>query len=422
MIDRLKKILKRNDWEIKNIQHETISEGAMKDYVSNINSQNETIEKYLSENEKIDKKLARLHQEKNSQNKELIDCDIKDLEEEKEDAEDILYRTRQGKIKNIISACFNQVDKRIHNGVFDHQNKVSNFLWNNYEKRVHERYESLAGYITKNGLIMSALFLIILIGYNFLPGLNLLTKLIEIGNACFITNTIVKTISTIYNKWKFGGFNKLTRFKKLLRGNYIENIKATRYDYTRARELTDENIPINDKKYFEERVSAYSDSDEIDEILEIEKEKITDMDDVKRPNMRDYGNLGICLNTESDTMAYSKAISAIRRSNDNDKRMEAYAKLANTFGKNKKKKNKNTDISKLTDFSKTLKLVSEYGRKTRSSNATKEDAANYIALLYHLGKDFDSDYDITDFLSDEYDRFQEDLQKYEEQKVLKKVR
>ena len=433
MIERLKKLFEKNKKEIVYVETKEISDGAKKDYQKIFKKNNDLIDEYITENEIIDQNIAKYRQERNENNAEIIDCDIDSFMEEKKDTIKILDRAKQGKIKNIISTIFGQVDKRMHNAVYDNNSKISKSLWKNYKERVKNRYSDLSGYAIKNGIITAILTVINIVGFKVLPNLSGLFNAISAGTACFAGNTIVKIFSTIYNKNKFGGF-KLSKHKTLFEGKYLENIKTSIFDYQKAKELTSDtpiednlsiSIPKNSSmdEYIEEESKRLIEDLELENTNEedLVNDELSELD-VKKPDIRNYGNLGICIDSSDDAMKYSKAISTIRRSNDNDARIEAYVKLANTFGKSKKKKSKNTNISKLNDYARTLKLVSEYGRKVRSPEATKEDTANYIALLYRLGKDFDNDYDIADFLADEYDRYQEDLQKSEEEaKILKKV-
>ena len=142
---------------------------------------------------------------------------------------------------------------------------------------------------------------------------------------------------------------------------------------------------------------------------------------IVKPNMNNYGNLGMVVSIPTDNIKYIDAYSSIRKSDDNDIRVASYAKLASTYGKNPKKKSNEKDINELNSYARMLKLLSIYGRKIDEGTLTEEEnAAMYFELLYRLGKDFDDDYDITDFLSDEYDRYIKDQEEYE-QKVYKKV-
>ena len=303
-------------------------------------------------------------------------------------------KINQGKVKNIISACFNQVDKRIWKKLFDNETVAADKRWKFFENRVWYRYQNLPHFIVERGAAIVIIGVVSFSLAKFLP-----IWLLALLNAPLVINTIGDIISTKYNNKHFNGPH-LVQHKDLYNGSYLDNIKNAIYEYRKSDEIQKQFANITD----------------VNEVID----NLRIQDEENKPKMSDYGNLGMCTKIESDDMNYLKAYSAIRKSNDNEKRMEAYAKLSTTYGKNPSKNKKTNKKQKLSEYSKMLKNLSMLGRKINSGNSSKEDNTMYINLLYRLGKDFDDDYDITDFLSDEYDRYQEDLQQYEKGKVLRK--
>ncbi len=430
--ERLKNLFKRNKKEINEIDNnEKLSIDVKEDRKKILSKQNEVINKYndvyTTNNEKIEKNLEEIH-DASDNNKILLNNEIIELQKEMKEQELNVKREMQGKKKNIISAYFGQIDKRINNYLFK-KSKLGTFLWNNYSNLVNNRYNDLNKYLTINiGVIL------------ILVGLGVFTSLpsfLTIGLGSLVGGvTTVNTISTLYNKEKFGG-PLLKRFKTIFKGNRKEVIETSKYAYEKARILTDDGIEIEnideirefiempkEEETFEEEIAKDKEEVEVntrkqdnednlepyhleenDEDMNVQKDNEVPQKDFLKENI----SLGIQLS--DNDLSYLQAYSKIRKSNDNNDRIDAYSKLATTYGKNTKKK-KDTDIEKLNYYSRRLKALSEYGRKIHEGTASKEEQELYLALLYNLGKDFNED-DVMDYLSDVYEA--------EKQKSLRKV-
>ena len=143
---------------------------------------------------------------------------------------------------------------------------------------------------------------------------------------------------------------------------------------------------------------------------------------INKPNINDYGNIGMYGKNDTDSVTFAHAISDIRNPKVSaDKKEEAYAKLAVMFGKNKRNTDVKGEIAKaLNDFNRTEKRLAELGRQiderkrlvknNKDNNMLKQYTNEYIRLLYHLGKNDE----IEDFIADEAYRYAEDKRNFEE--------
>lgn len=413
MFNKIKNIFKKD-------KKNNLSEEAKRDYEEIVLKNKNIKDDYQKLCVDTEKEIERL--KKSNENPLLVENKILQEEEKQRHAFLEIQREKFERKKDILSTKLFQIDKIIYNKVFEKETPVRNKIWGLYKKMVENRYKDVSWYLTKN----------IAIGLLLIAACILTTKYLTILNIPMITlsslfgvNTIIKSVSTYYNNKNFGGPKLLKRFKNLFHGKRKENINNAKYAYESSKRL--DIMP----RAIKNTVSSLSDlesneeekEDELEEIKEelknISENNIEEMktfEEMDTIDITDYEEkrIGMCFPNEKDTLDYITAYSFIRKNEDNDNRIEAYAKLASTYGKNPKKKKKETDITKLNNYSRMLKALSAYGKKIHDGTSTKEENATYIALLYRLGKDFDDD-DVIDYLSDEYDAY------IEQQKVMKKA-
>ena len=420
MIEKLKNLFKR-----KNNDKKDLSKEALSDQQKIIDKQNEAVNKfskvYLENTELINSKKEEMRT-CDEASKILCEKDINDLQKQIDEQKLNIERQKQGKKKDIISSYFMQLDKRIHNKLFNRK-RFGNFLWKNYKKCVNARYNDLGMYIARNTGIA--------VGVGVIGSLVNLPLFLTVGACSLIGGiTAVKGISTNYNNKHFGG-PLLKRFKTVFTGKYKENIATSKFAYEKANELSCDSIISSLNRPVvgeidEEEVEQEEQREEQQELTPRLEEKEREVEKFRRDfrellqenaeeyqEDREYKGLGIVIG--SNDMDYITAYSTIRKSTDEKERIDAYYKLANTYGKNNKTK-KETEIKKLNYYSRRLKALSEYGKKVNSGNATMEETEAYLALLYNLGKDFDED-DVIDYLSGVYEQLAEE----EREKVLRKA-
>lgn len=446
MKEKLKNLFKKKN-------KENVSEEVQRERQSLIDKQEEVIKNYQDVYQKNTKEIQSI------EDKDAIDSIInngkkEELQEEITNAKMEVVRLKQGSIKDIISTYFGQIDKKIYNILFKEIKeddgkkhpirKVINSIHDKYSDMRDKRYKDLSSYITKNSLISIIVLLISVVGNYFIPGLGNFIKMIHYGNGLFMLNTIIKGISTKYNNKFFNG-PLMNRMKNLFHGKYKENVETAKMVYEHIKDIDTEEL-VSKLEEFKDDFDDYEDEDTKGEELEhnekdvkeenVEHEEEKPLLDGKRDlgpiadfykepervtpknveslkprkyrlvnQMRNFGNIGMVMPEEGENLAYIDAYSAIRKSDDNDYRIEAYAKLATTFGRNINKKTDDSNLDKLNSYARMLKELSIYGRKIHSGTATKEDNAMYMNLLYRLGKDFDDEWDITDYLSDQYDEY-----------------
>lgn len=252
-----------------------------------------------------------------------------------------------------------------------------------------------------------------------------------IFTAPIIANAIAESLAVRYNKKHFGGL-KLSRKAELYKGNYLENIRNAIYAYKKSSDLarcTDKHKkkrkrmlkddPFSDleemeilrndeefEKHMLDTPSTHEEQDVIEPVVEdidinFPLEVIRDEYFVNK-KVNEARSLGMVCTKDSDTMNYITAYSFIRLNQDDNYRMEAYAKLASSFGNNTKVKEQSENSKKISNYKKILQTLSVYGKKMKDGKATKVENEFFMSLLYYLGKDFDEE-DVMDYLSDLYD-------------------
>ena len=255
-----------------------------------------------------------------------------------------------------------KIVKRFNNKVFTN-NKVGNWAYNLYKKINNNRYNNLEKYLNKKIALVSGISGLILIS-SIVPLLSFLSLPLLIGNIAIGGYSIAIGLITYYKKEK----NKLKSVDK-------------------------------------EPVLENKDNNDIKTDIEEESERILPKKEFSK--FSNYGNLGMYGVLKRDNLKYLDAYNIVRKTDDEDLKMEAYAKLAGSFGKSNKKKSETK--KKLNSYSMMLKRLSELGKKIHEGLSTKEDNVEYISLLYILGNDID---DIEDYISDEYDRYIEDCKRF----------
>ena len=450
MLDRLKRVFSKNKKELQEIEEkkkgvEKFSERGIEDRKEILRDNNELLSRFDYYSSAYDKAvLARDERSKYVNQKQVSFL------------EGIIQRSSQGKFRDVISSYFGQVDKKIHNMLYDGKNRSSDIRWDRHCGRIIERYDNLTNYAISNGFATILLSTVSIFAgqVNFLPAstTSLISK-VSIGlTIALATNCAAKIGSTLFNKKKYGG-PLLEQSKMIFQGTYLENILNAKYALQRSKELTGEIVIRNSEPLVKiiqpSKVQPKKNTINLDEDLALdasllnsddeidipEIEKLVDEkgeEELVEPNINNYGNINFGhiipdakYQTKEGKLTYSQSISKARRVNvqdcsddDYEAKIAAYDKLYNTFGKSKPRKKKSTDSGKaLNDYNKTLKLLSEYGRKVHSGEATTQEYNTYMSLLFHLGKDDDF---IATFLEDECDRYMADKAEYEK-RLAKKI-
>lgn len=439
MKERLSSLFKKNKQEIDIIDNTNyLSDGAKEDRKKIVKKENELIENYQNTLEKNTKIIKAIDEG----NKTLIkESEKAKLYNEIYDAENELVCEKQGTIKNIISAFLGQVDKKIHNFIFKEakrngkETKFRNKLWSFHKNEVENRYIYLKGFIKESAILFGILSLV---GFAATKGGLLLSgKILYCASGMLFLDSTIKAISTKYNLNKFGKHPKLNRIKELFSGNYMENIETAKMAHIKSKILNNPNYKIEEPLEDMEILDIKREVPIIDRIKKDEA-LINQNAIINKPNINDYAKLNRDEINPNNDLTFDQAISIVRNKNLSfDDKMNAYAKLAYVFGKNKKNKNNVEKLTKtLNDFNNTERLLSQYGRmiderkkelinngiNIENDTLLKQYNNLYLELMYHLGTVNKDDYSFEDFIADEALRYANDLKQYEdEQKIMKKA-
>lgn len=446
----IEKLKSKNKKEIKNIKNNhTKSQGAKDDLIEFINKENELISNFdeqyytlscqLYESEKVREKSKISNKSINEIRDEIVTTgqidyrqvksQINDIKTQIDDIVDNVYQIKEGKKQNVFSAFIGQVDKKIHNWWFKKDAR-----WNKHEDNVYEKYYNSKSYFMKKmskivGISSAVIGLLLII-----PSLGGFLPYALGGVSAGFAYQGFNILKVIIDK-KYKHKPLLERNKKLLKGNYIENISNAIY-MKKSSERVCQNInellvsDINNVIVENEQRSVQNENETFS-IDEINDNFLL----VEKPDINNYGTFDVYKVTKIDKsyqckMTFVEAISILRdkRLHTEDEWEEAMTTIANVFGRGPKKNSYKNVKRVLNDFSKTEKLIAEYGRKIRSGNASEEDKLIHQALIYHLAKydvinnfDFDTlEDDINNFIADEALRYTKDLEAYQKTLYFKK--
>lgn len=255
-LNNIKKLIKENEQEIANLINELgldknhidfskLVKGNLSDRFTFLDEQTKKLKEYVTFCEQKRDELEKLEATKTDDKKEKknINEKIASIKRELKNKGKDITKMSQGKVRSVISSFFGQVDKRIHNAIYAKETSISNRLWKNHENRVLKRYNNVSWYLVKNALIMLGI-----VGIPFvLPLLPASTGVINafaLGAGIFGGNTIIKTISAVYNKIRYGG-PLLERKMPILNGSYLDNIKESFYQNRKSNLILSNEIVVS---------------------------------------------------------------------------------------------------------------------------------------------------------------------------------
>ena len=170
-------------------------------------------------NEKDPSKRGPIREEIKKERKDTKDSIRKQMQE--------LRKPMQGKALDIVSAYIGQIDKRIHNRLYENNER----RWKKHEKTVKARYEKggLLKYFGPRAIGVAA----VAAALAFAPaGVPLFAAamgptvagIVAAGNGIFALNTLIKTGNTLFNKIRYGGPNLQRKRDIVNAGGYLQNI------------------------------------------------------------------------------------------------------------------------------------------------------------------------------------------------------
>lgn len=246
-LDKVKRIIKENEEEIRNIDNaDTLnieySKETLADRREFLVEQTNKLKEFLALFEENQRKIKGLEKTKtgNRENDKKIEKNINELNTNIEKAGKIVKKIERGKARNVVSSYFNQVDKKIHNVIYNKFGNLSNSFWKWHCGLVNRRYANVPKYILKNIVIGLGIVVVPGIIVSLAPALSGIMVYSGLAFGGFMANTLVKAFSANYNKIVYGG-PLLQKEYKLLGGSYRENIDTALYQYKKSKLIVNSN-------------------------------------------------------------------------------------------------------------------------------------------------------------------------------------
>ena len=385
------------------------------------------------------------------------------IAEKNSDNSGTFYKLKKKGIKKIEN-IFDYPDKKAHKLIYRNAT-----IWNYYQNNDKQKFfNTVPYYLKKYGSDLA------IVGFGMLI-LNL--PVMALGGA-LIAKNIFSNIKTLYVKkndrvfkvsgmTKFNTNNEITKYngkRSIVNNLRHKNNYHYKYENRRIYDNNYRNNIINDIEnfnfnsqniyYIEQLISKFKylnnpnkdiqnkcqdiinyyysligkNKNEVQNTIKPVDIKLNTINNVP-VDINDYANID-CYNVisyqkdETNTMSFNEAISIVRDKefHQEDEWRRAMGVLSSTFGNSKKINNDNS--KKLSDFNKTEKLLSFYGRKIKDNTATNEEKLIYNTLIYRLAKcDLDNfslddiEDDINDYIIEEADRYLEDIKNYQKKKI-----
>jgi len=228
--------------EIRQVEKNTsLSKRKKEKKLTFLKEQHKNLQKHLETLKKVEKAMDEIRDNRelsiDDRRKQLREKEVEIIRENED-----FNKKSHGKFRTVASALIGQLDKKIHNAVYNKFNNgiwhnLSDKLWNMKYLRVGKRYDNLPGYVGKNILIALGVLGVTAV----VPFLSVASPVIVSLVGAFTANTVFKTISTIYHQRKYGG-HLLKRKYDIRDGKYRENIKDAIYEYQLSRGLSKDEV------------------------------------------------------------------------------------------------------------------------------------------------------------------------------------
>ena len=289
--------------------------------------------------------------------------DIKSLESSLNAKRKDYNKRYQGKYRDLLSAYFGQVDKRIHNFVYK-----NNSLWRSKNNRVSKRYSNTFGYFIKNAGISALIY----VGSGLVLGPLLPAAFpYALGVAgVYLGQTVVKTVATIYNKIKYGG-PRLQRKYDISKDGYLTHVGDCWNKIVHGNTLSLSEVRKIHKTKSESKESSEKLRTPSEEDLNTKDDKTKSFIDTINKNLEDIVDVNI-LSKERMKM-FVKIV------NDNnlidklsDKAKEKYQQIIERLNKMKEKEENDSSKIFLNSMNKKLESI------INVSSLTKEQMENIV--------------------------------------------
>ena len=262
-LDNIKKLIKENEQEIANLINELgldkdhidfskLVKGNLSDRFVFLDEQTEKLKKFVKSYEESEKKIQDLETKKTDDydTNKKIDKEIAKVKKAMKKSAQNLRMMSQGKTRNIFSCFIGQIDKRIHNAVYNKgtswfnrsQSRVDT-RWNNHVERVNKRYTWLG--LAKYFGIRAAVFTAIA----FIPGLKIglgaWYGVLGLANGVYFGQAAIRTVATLYDKIRYGK-PLLERTKRIFKGDLSSSLNEAIYQNRKSNLiLSNENVISN---------------------------------------------------------------------------------------------------------------------------------------------------------------------------------
>ena len=208
-----------------------------------------SIEEYEKELENLKKEKEKVQNDKTLKGEKRKEA-LKTLKEKETNLKINYRRQSQGNIRNLFSSFIGQADKRIHNFVYKEDGKkflqpIREKLYNWSEKRFNNRYENPLAYIIKNTFIAAGMIIVPWVAIQLVPALSVISLPVALANYAFLGQTIIKSVSAIYNIVRYDGANFERRYD-IRKGSFIENIKSSLNSLTKSKTLSGSKVNSSD--------------------------------------------------------------------------------------------------------------------------------------------------------------------------------
>ncbi len=258
-------------------------------YISRLNKQINGLSTLIGELKKLKEKEKSIKEHgyiKRNEKKKL-----KELAKEVKAAENkynIVVRNNSTSPRDFFSSIIGQVDKKIHNfryriGKDDIQEEKMKQKWENKKSKIGSRYVKgglLSYFLPRAGIVLVGA--ILMPTFSFAFG-SAAATVASIGLAVGGAVTLGKTISTVYNKIRYGG-PRLERQYNIQKGSFIENIKSSWNSLTKSNNKTksDSRTDTADvNKENTDHISSTHESDKVSEELKTSLFGSSSLDDKK---------------------------------------------------------------------------------------------------------------------------------------------
>ena len=331
-IKKIRKIIKENEIELENINNKTdeykdFSENAINERKIFLEQQNNSLKKFAKVYDTCISEIKTLEKSKGNDKKanKIINKNINSIYSKIEEVAKEVKGLSRGRIRDIISAYFGQIDKKVHNALYGKNTSFRNGLWRAYSSMVNKRYKNVPGYVLKN-LGIGVLF-VMAAGMStvILPVSTTIMPTVGAIFGIFMANTVIKAASAAYNNLRYGG-PFLKRKYDIQNGTYNENIANSLLKYRKSKLELSNSIEYTGKSSSSTAPIATTPVESKDEEKTEEKKLAKNKENIERVNDA-IRNIDLNTAIKEQLASIIAGVNGIGRENVAEDLREKYSKL-----------------------------------------------------------------------------------------------